>query len=165
MPLSFRSDVVKRIPIDPQRGDLLVVMGRGEFALGHNPLRPHVGLSASLAFEQGGRANTLLYRKFQRRHVWRDPDEHVTEFEKVRRALASSSPFRDLEINGALFQWLAFLMGRLRPPMGGAFTEEHGVVDKILQAETWANSRLLEVITLPAWANAVGLNPVDFSRV
>ena len=148
-----------------RRGDLLVVMGGDEFALGHDPRRPHVGLSVSLAFEQGGRANTLLYRKFERRYVWRDPEEYVAEFEKVRTALASVSPFRDLEINGALFQWLAFLLGRLRPPMGDAFREERGVVDKILQAETWAHARLAEVITLPAWAQAVGLHPVYFGRV
>jgi AraC-like DNA-binding protein len=148
-----------------RRGDLLVVMGGDEFALGHNPLRPHVGLSVSLAFEQGGRANTLLYRKFKRRYFWRNAEEYVAEFEKVRLALAGSSPFRDFEINGALFQWLAFLMSRLRPPMGDAFTEERGVVDKVLQAETWANGRLPEVITLQAWADAVGLNPIYFGRV
>lgn len=146
-------------------GDLLVVMGGDEFSLGHNPLRPHVGLSASLAFEQGGSANTLLYRRFQRRYVWPDPDAYVTEFEKVRSALVSSSSFRDLEINGALFHWLAFLLNRLRPPISRAFTEERGVVDKILQAETWANARLPEVITLAEWARAVGLNAVYFGRI
>jgi AraC-like DNA-binding protein len=148
-----------------RHGDLLVVMGGDEFAFGHNPLRPHVGLSASLAFEQGGRANTLLYRKFQRRYAWREPREYVAEFEKVRAALASTSPFRDLEVNGALFQWLAFLLQRLRPTLDGTLTDERGVVDKILQAETWANARLHEVITLPDWARAVGLHPVYFGRV
>ncbi len=146
-------------------GDLLVVMGGDEFSLGHNPLRPHVGLSASLAFEQGASANTLLYRRFQRRYVLPDPDAYVAEFEKVRSALSSSSSFRDLEINGALFHWLAFLLNRLRPPIGRAFTEERGVVDKILQAETWANARLPEVITLSEWARAVGLNAVYFGRI
>jgi AraC-like DNA-binding protein len=146
-------------------GDLLVVMGGDEFSLGHNPLRPHVGLSASLAFEQGASANTLLYRRFQRRYVLPDPDAYVAEFEKVRSALSSSSSFRDLEINGALFHWLAFLLNRLRPPIGRAFTEERGVVDKILQAETWANARLPEVITLSEWARGVGLNAVYFGRI
>jgi AraC-like DNA-binding protein len=148
-----------------RRGDLLVIMGGDEFAFGHDPRRPHVSLSAALAFEQGGRANTLLYRKFKRRYTWRRPEEYVGEFEKVRTALASGSPFRDLAINGALFQWLAFLLGRLRPPVGDVFPQERGVVDKILQAETWANARLPEVITLPAWARAAGLNPVYFGRV
>jgi AraC-like DNA-binding protein len=118
-----------------------------------------------LAFEQGGSANTLLYRQFQRRYVWPDPEVYVAEFEKVRSALASSSSFRDLEINGALFHWLAFLLNRLRPPIGRAFTEERGVVDKILQAETWANARLPEVIRLSEWARAVGLNAVYFGRI
>lgn len=65
----------------------------------------------------------------------------------------------------AVFHWLAFLLDRLRPPLGEVFPESRGAVDKILQAETWANARLREVITLPAWARAVGLNPVYFGRV
>ncbi|MBI5689985.1 MAG: helix-turn-helix transcriptional regulator [Verrucomicrobia bacterium] len=146
-------------------GDLLVVKGGDAFSFGHDPARPHFSLSVSLAFEEGGRANALLYRKFRRRYVWPDPEEYVREFEKVRAALASDSPFRELRINGALFQWLAFVMDRLRPPRGGAYLEERGVVEKILEAETWAHARLAEVITLPAWARAVGLHPVYFGRV
>jgi AraC-like DNA-binding protein len=148
-----------------RRGDLLVVRGGDEFSFGHDPRRPHVSLSVALAFEQGGRANTLLYRKFQRRYAWPDPDEYVAEFEKVRAALARDSAFRDLEVNGALCQWLAFLLRRLRPPLDGAATEERGVVEKVLQAETWANARLAEVVTLADWSRAVGLQPVYFGRV
>lgn len=147
------------------RGDLLVVLGGDEFSFGHQATRPHVSLSVALAFEHAGRANALLYRKFPRRYSWLDPDEYVREFEKVLTVLGRPSPFRDLEVTGAVFHWLAFVLNRLRPPLGRAFIEERGVVDKILQAEAWANGHLAEVITLPAWARAVGLHPVYFGRV
>jgi AraC-like DNA-binding protein len=39
------------------------------------------------------------------------------------------------------------------------------VVEKVLQAETWANARLAEVVTLADWSRAVGLQPVYFGRV
>lgn len=146
-------------------GDLLVVRGGDEFSFGHDPLRPHSSLSVSLAFAEGGRANALLHRRFRRRYVWADPEEYVREFEKVRAALTQESPFRELRVNGALFAWLAFVMERLRPPLGSAFQDGRGVVEKVLQAETWAQARLAEVIALPAWARAVGLNPVYFGRV
>ncbi|MBI5395942.1 MAG: helix-turn-helix transcriptional regulator [Verrucomicrobia bacterium] len=148
-----------------KRGDLLVTLGGDEFEFGHDPARPHVSLSVSLALEQGGVANALLCRKFQRRYTWRKPDEYIAEFEKVLAALASASPSRDLEIAGALLQWLAYVLAYLRPPLDRAFVEERSVVDKILLAETWANARLRQVITLAEWARAVGLNAVYFGRV
>jgi len=147
-----------------QPGDLLVVLGGDEFSLGHNPARPHVSLSAALAFEQGGRPNTLLFRKFQRRYVWRDSADYVAQFEIVHRALGSTSPCRDLEIAGALLRWLAFILNHTRPPMGAAFAEVRSTVDKVLAAETWASARLQETITLAEWAKAVGLHPVYFGR-
>lgn len=148
-----------------KRGDLLVIRGGDEFSFGHDPRRPHVSLSVSLALEQGGMANALLCRKFQRRYALAQPSRYVAEFEKVLAALASTQPARDLEIGGAMLQWLAWLMNELRPAMDRAFIEERGVVDKILLAETWADARLGEVITLTEWAKAVGLNAVYFGRI
>ncbi|MFA6543110.1 MAG: AraC family transcriptional regulator [Limisphaerales bacterium] len=148
-----------------KRGDFLVVRGGDEFSYGHDPARPHVSLSASLALEQGGMANALLCRKFSRRYSWSNPDEYVAEFEKVMAAMAGTAPGRDLEIAGALLQWLAYMMNHLRPVMDRAFIEERSVVDKVLLAETWANARLGGVITLAEWARAVGLNAVYFGRV
>lgn len=148
-----------------KRGEMLVTRGGDEFTLDHDPARPHISLSVSLALEQGGMANALLCRKFQRRYKLGKPDRYVAEFEKVLSALARTTPSRDLEIAGALLQWLAYLMNELRPAMDRSFIEERGVVDKILLAETWANTRLHRVITLAEWANAVGLNSVYFGRI
>jgi len=148
-----------------KRGDLLVVRGGDEFSLGHDARRPHVSLSVSIALEQGGVANALLCRKFQRRYSLAQPTRYVAEFEKVLASLASTKAARDLEISGAMLQWLAWLMNELHPPMDRALIEERGVVDKILLAETWADTRLGEVITLTEWAKAVGLNAVYFGRV
>ncbi len=147
------------------RGDLLVVMGGDEFSLGHDPARPHVSLSAAIAFEHGGRANALLYRKFQRRYRIDSPEHYVAEFEAVMATLGSRSPFRDLEVTGAVLRWLSFLLNRINPPLGAPHAEDRNVVDKVLSAETWAASRLGQVITLDAWAKAVRLNPVYFGRI
>ena len=148
-----------------KRGDMLIIRGGDEFTLGHDPRKPHISLSASLALEQGGAPNALLCRKFLRRYSLAQPSRYVAEFEKVLAALASTKPARDLEISGAMLQWLAWLMNELHPAMDRAFIEERGVVDKILLAETWADSRLSDVITLTEWAKAVGLNAVYFGRV
>lgn len=157
--------VVNGRSLSLQRGDLLVVMGGDEFSLGHDPDRPHVSLSAAIAFEHGGRANALLYRRFQRRYRLDQPDDYVAEFETVLRALASTSPFRDLEVTGAVLRWLSLLLSRIRPPMGAPHAEDRNVVDKVLRAETWAATRLHQVVTLREWSGAVGLSPVYFGRV
>ena len=147
------------------RGDLLVVKGGDEFSLGHDPSRPHVSLSAAVAFEHGGRANALLYRKFQRRYRINAPERYVAEFESVMDTLESQSPFRDLEVTGAVLRWLAFVLQRIKPPLGAPHVEDRRVVDKVLSAEAWAASRLGQVITLKSWAEAIGLNPVYFGRI
>lgn len=146
-------------------GNLLIILGGDEFEFGHDPSRPHGSLSASLALEQGGVANALLCRNYERVCPWPDPEEYVAEFEKVIAALASVSPTRELEVAGALLSWLAYVLSRLRPPLDRGFVEVRNVVDKILIAESWAAARLAHVITLPQWAGAVGLNPVYFGRV
>lgn len=146
-------------------GDLLIVSGADEFSYGHDPAKPHVSLSACLALEQGGIANTLLLRKFERRYAWKKPAEYVAEFEKVLAALGCASPYRDLKIAGALLQWLEYVMAHLRPPLDHSFAGKRDVVDKVLAAESWANARLKEVITLNDWARALNLNPVYFGRI
>lgn len=146
-------------------GDLLIIRGGDEFSFGHNPKRPHVSLSASLALEQGSMANALLCRKFHRRYSLQQPSRYVAEFEKVLAAIARTTPARDLEIGGALLQWLAWLMNDLKPAMDRTFADDRSVVDKILVAETWADARLAKVITLTDWARAVGLKPVYFGRI
>jgi AraC-like DNA-binding protein len=148
-----------------KRGDLLVVLGGDEFSLGHDPARPHVSLSAAIAFEHGGRANALLYRKFQRCYHMTNPEEYVQEFETVMGALRSTSPFRDLAGTGAVLRWLSFLLDRIAPPMVKPHAEDRNVVEKVLSAETWATGRLKQVITLADWAKAVRLSPVYFGRI
>lgn len=146
-------------------GDLFVVYGADEFSYGHNPAKPHVSLSASLALQQGSVANALLQRKFDRRYSLAKPGEYVTEFEKVLKILGSTSPYRDLYIAGALLQWLGYIMSCLRPPLDNSFATDRSVVDKVLAAESWANARLKETISLKQWSRAVGLNPVYFGRI
>lgn len=148
-----------------KRGDLLIIRGGDEFSFGHDAARPHVSLSASLALEQGGMANALLCRRFHRRYSIAKPERFVAEFEKVLAAFASTTPARELHISGALLQWLAWLMNELRPAMDRSFAEDRSVMDKILIAETWADARLKDVVTLTDWAKAVGLNAVYFGRV
>lgn len=148
-----------------QTGQLLVTLGGDEFEFRHDPARPHVSLSASLALEQGGMANALLCRKFERRYNWSHPEDYVAEFEKVLAAMAGTSPYRDLEIAGSVLRWLACVLSQLRPPLDRAFVAERSVIDKVLLAEAWATSHLRDVVTLDAWARAVGLNPVYFGRV
>lgn len=146
-------------------GDLLVILGGDEFSLGHDESKPHTSLSVSLALEHGGIANALLCRKFERRYSWRKPEEYVSEFEKVASTLAGTSSSRDLKIAGALLLWLDYVLTSLRPPVDRAFVEERGIVDKILLAESWADAHLQQVVTLEAWARAMGLNPVYFGRI
>jgi AraC-like DNA-binding protein len=147
-----------------RRGDLLVIRGGEQFSYGHDPSRPHVSLSASLALRQGSAANLLLHRRFKRRYTWSNPAEFVGEFEKVLRIKAGKSRFRDLELAGAVLQWLAGLLARLRPPLLPAADAARDVVDRILAAEAWAVPRLAQVITLADWARAAGLTPVYFGR-
>lgn len=148
-----------------ERGDLLVINGGDEFSVSHDPQRPLVTLSASMAFEEGGRVNALLHRKFDRYYRWRTPEEYVAMFEKVRTALASQSPGRELDITASLLHWLAYLLRCLRPPKASGGCEQRAIVDRILQAESWANARLTEVIALSAWARVAGLNATYFGRV
>jgi AraC-like DNA-binding protein len=146
-------------------GDLFVVCGADEFTYGHNPAKPHVSLSACLALQQGSVANSLLQRKFERRYALPNPAEFVAQFEKVLTTLGSTLPYRDLQITGALLQWLAYVMSCLRPALDNSLATERSVVDKVLAAEAWANVRLQEVITLEEWARAVGLHPTYFRRI
>jgi len=147
-----------------RRGDLLVTRGGEQSSFGHDATRPHVSLSASVALRQGSVANLLLHRRFKRRYTWRDPAEFVREFEKVLRIKAGQSRFRDLEMAGAVLEWLAGLLNRLRPPLLPAADAARDSVDRILAAEAWVVPRLSQVITLTDWARAAGLTPVYFGR-
>ena len=146
-------------------GDLFVVTGADEFSYGHDPLRPHVSLSACLALRQGMVTNTLMQRKFERRYHLSHPEQFSIEFDKVLGAFANTSPYRDLKIAGALLEWLAYVMAQCSPPMERSRADDRGVVDKILTAEAWANARLKQPITLTDWARSVSLNPVYFGRI
>ncbi len=146
-------------------GDLMVVWGGDESSCGHNPEKPHVSLSASLALQQGSEVNTLLQRKFNRLYRWHNPAEFTEEFNKVLFTFASASKWRDLEIAGALIHWLSYIMSHLRAPLGRLTGRGGGTVDTILAAEAWANSRLQQPVTLAEWAGAVGLNPIIFGRL
>jgi len=148
-----------------ETGDLLVVSGADEFSFGHDPVRPHVCISACLALAYGSLANTLLQRRFDRRYVWPNPAEYSAEFDRVLSTFASASPYRDIAIAGALFRWLAYVLSGLAAPLDKTFPHEQITVNKVLAAETWTNARLHQNITLDEWARAVGLNPVYFGRV
>jgi AraC-like DNA-binding protein len=159
------SAIVNGRKIDLKRGDLLVISGADEFSFSQNPAKPHSSLSTCLTMQHGGAANALLQRKFERRYALRNVSQYIVEFEKVLGALASHSNYRDLKIAGALFQWIDYLMSEIRPPLDRSFLHERSVVDKILTAEAWGNSRLKQVVTLTEWAKAIGLNPIYFGRI
>ncbi len=146
-------------------GDLLVARGADESEFGHDPRRPHVSLSVSLALKRGGVVNELLHRDFKRRYSLKDPQTYVVEFEKVLAAFGQAGPFRDLAIAGAIMQWLAYLLETLRPPMARTNLEVRSVVDRVLAAEAWATSRLNEVIAIGAWSRVVGMNADNFGRM
>jgi AraC-like DNA-binding protein len=146
-------------------GDLLVVSGADEFTIGHDPVRPHIGLSVSLALSQGDVSNTLLHRSFKRRYTLPDPKRYVKEFEGVLSAMSSKSEFRDLRIAGALAQWLAYLLEVLKPPFRHDVTSDRSVVDRVLNAQAWAASHLSSIITLADWAASVNLGAVYFGRI
>lgn len=148
-----------------QTGDLLVISGADEFSLGHDPAQPHVSLSACLAVAHGSLANALLQRKFERRYPWAAPADYTARFDQVLGAFASTSPYRDQEIAGALLSWLAYVLLHISAPLDSSFTHERSAVDKILAAESWANVRLNGEVTLDEWARAVGLNPAYFGRI
>lgn len=146
-------------------GDLLVISGADEFALGHDPQRPNVHLSASLALSQPGEANLLLRYVFPRRVTLPDPVRYVKECERVLSVMADPTPFRDLAIAGALAQWLASILTIFQPSLRVTTPERTGVVDRVLAAQAWANEHLADGITLTEWASAVFLNPVYFGRI
>jgi AraC-like DNA-binding protein len=153
----------RRMALEP--GDLLVVTGGDEFSFGHDPAAPHVSTSACLALERGSIANTLLQRRFNRQYTWSDPAEYSAEFDRVLNAFASASPYRELEIAGALCQWLAYVMSRLAPPLDKTISHDHSAVDKVLMAQAWVSSRLDQAVSLVEWATSAGLSPVYFGRV
>jgi AraC-like DNA-binding protein len=146
-------------------GDLLVARGSDESEFGHDPRRPHVSLSVSVALKRGGVANELLHRDFKRRYSLADPVQYVTEFEKVLTSFGQEGTFRDLAIGGAIMQWLAYLLETLCPPMARTNLEVRNVVDRVLAAEAWATSRLNETITIDAWSRMVGMNADHFGRM
>lgn len=156
---------VNGIKLPLKAGDLLVLSGADEFTIGHNPAKPHVGLSASLALAQGGVANVLLQRHFKRRYLLPDPKRYVEMFDAVLVAMASTAPFRELQIAGALANWLAYLLNTLKPPLRHGVEDDRSVVDNILAAQSWALNRINSVITLEEWAASVKLGPVYFGRV
>jgi AraC-like DNA-binding protein len=157
--------IVNGVRLDLKAGDLLVISGADEFCLGPHPDVLHISASTCLALQQESVANILLHRKFERRYTWHNPDEYTAEFDKVLATLASTSPYRDLEIAGALLQWLAYVMSHLRAPLDSSTMHERSAVDKVLTAEAWANAQLKRSITLVEWARAISLHPVYFGRV
>ena len=157
--------IINGTRLELKTGDLLVVSGADEFSYGHDPANPHVSTSACLALEHGSLPNVLLQRKFRRIYSWPDPAAYTVEFDRVLHAFSSTSTYRDLEIAGALCRWLSFLLSNLQAPLDATFAHDRSIVDKLLTAETWANSRLKQNITLAEWAGAVGMNPVYFGRV
>jgi len=156
---------VNGLKVPLKAGDLLVLSGADEFTIGHNPAKPHVSLSASLSLSQGGVINTLLQRDFKRRYTLSDPSQYVRLFEAVLTAMDSTLPFRDLQIDGALANWLAFLLNTLNPPLCRGGASDRSIVDNILGAQAWAENRISSVITLTEWAASVKLGPVYFGRV
>lgn len=156
---------VNGLKVPLKAGDLLVLSGADEFTIGHNPARPHIGLSASLALSQSGAANILLQSNFKRRYTLPNPEKYIQAFEAVLTAMSSTSPFRDLQIEGALANWLAYLLNTLNPPWRQNSDSDRSVVDNVLAAQSWALSRIKSVITLPEWAASVKLVPVYFGRV
>lgn len=146
-------------------GDMMVKSGADESSMTHDPARPHTSLSASLALSQGGVVNTLLQRNFKRLYTLPDPDQYVQVFESVLTAMASTSPFRDLQIEGALANWLSHLLNTLNPPLHRGGASDRSAVDNVLAAQAWAENQIGSVITLPEWAASVKSSPVYFGHV
>ena len=156
---------VNGLRVNLKAGDLLVVSGADEFTIGHDSLRPHIGLSVALALSQSGVANTLLHLGFKRRYTLPDPKGYVKRFEAVLAAMTGKPEFQDLKVAGALAQWLAYLLEVLKPQARRDDLCDRSVVDRVLTAQAWATGRLNLVITLAEWAASVKLSPVYFGRI
>ncbi|MEY2599665.1 MAG: hypothetical protein RLZZ142_1924 [Verrucomicrobiota bacterium] len=167
-----------------EAGELLVIRGGEEFVGGQNPERPHVSLSAALAIEQEGAANSLLHFDFQRRYRLREPGRYVREFERVLglfkrhrstreipavppalKPQYESLPHRDILVTGALLRWVSSLVEILRPSVAPDALEPVAPIERVLAAETWAIANLSREFTLPEWAHAAGVHPDYLGRL
>jgi AraC-like DNA-binding protein len=165
-------------------GELIVIRGGEEFQCWHHASRPHVSLSASLSIEQGRVANQLLNYDFERVYRLKDPRRFVREFERVlalfkshraTRAVPALPPtlkprfarlsHRDFVVMAALLQWVSKLLEMLEPELSPETAKARGPVDRVLAAETWALANLSRDISLPAWADAVGVHPDYLGRL
>jgi len=146
-------------------GDMMVKSGADESSMTHDPAQPHTSLSASLALSRSGVVNALLQHNFKRIYTLADPDQYIQAFESVLTAMASTSPFRDLQIEGALANWLSYLLITLNPPLRRGGASDRSVVDNVLAAQAWAGNRIGSVITLSEWAASVKFSPVYFGHV
>lgn len=175
---------VNGVRYELQAGELLVIRGGEEFQMGHDASRPHVSLSAALAIEQGGAANSLLHFEFERVYALKDPRRFVREFEKVLSLFVrhrptpetpalppalkpeyEKLPHRDILVAGALFRWISALLEMLRPEVSGGLVKDGVPIDRVLAAETWAIAHLSRCITLEEWAHVVGVHPDYLGRL
>ncbi len=148
-----------------KQGDLLVLHGRDELTMGHDPAAPNTALSISLALKQGPVANTLLQRKFARRHRISNPREYVIRFDAILAGLASPLGIRDAMAAGALLQWIAYVLEETKAPLETRMSVEGNVVDKVLASQAWVMARLGKVVILEEWSREMGWHPVYFERV
>lgn len=155
------------IRFDLKAGDLLIIRGADEFEFGHDSKHPAISLSASIAVSQGSEPNILLQRAMPRRKRWHSPQEYIANFEKVMTALSSNTSGSEFTRQGAVLEWLGYVLSHLRAPVlsGGRAVAGREIVDRILHAQRWANERFKEIIMLDDWAKAAGMNTIYFGRI
>ena len=142
---------------------ILLMRSGDEYQSRHDPSSPITVLSLALALEQGMVSNLLLQRKFTRRYKIKNPREYAAKFEAILAGLESPLGVRDWAVSGALLQWIVYILIETGPPL--ETTSNTFGVDKVLAAQSWANSHLGTVIHLGGWAKAVNWHPVYFERV
>lgn len=176
--------VVNGVRHEVQAGQLIVIRGGEEFMGDHEASRPHVSLSAALAMEQGGVANSLLNFEFKRMYTLPDPRRYVREFERLLSLFQSHRPtrekpalppvlkprferlpHRDIMVTSAILRWISSLFETLSPSVSAETGEGSMPVERVLSAENWAIANLSKTISLGDWADAVGVHPDYLGRL
>lgn len=176
--------LVDGIRHEVQAGQLLIIRGGEEFMAEHEASRPHMSLSAALALEQGGVANSLLNFNFEGMYTLPNPRRYVREFERlltlfqthrsskekpalppVLKPRFERVPYRDITVTSAILRWISSLFEMLSPSFSAVTADGCMPVERVLSAEKWAIANLSKTISLGDWADAVGVHPDYLGRL
>jgi len=150
------------VPLKP--GEMLVWRGGDILSATQDPAKPQTSLSACLSLSRDDAANVLLRHGYQRHYSLKDRKRYEQLFREVLDAFESGSRWRNLQVTGALFRWLAGLLDALGPGPGAAEGDPK-TVHHVLAAQEWIQKRLGEKVSIASWAAACGLNADYFSRL